>query len=507
MPTPWTFVMLGSALAEPYATALLLAVFGVLAGVSVLFSRAVDRLGVPIVLLFLILGMLGGSEGVGQICFDDYAFAVRLGTMALVLILFDGGLNTSMSSIRGALYPASLLATAGVVITAALASLFARAIGLPWAESLLLGAVVSSTDAAAVFAILRGGNLSLKPRVGATLEVESCINDPMAVILTTGIIQVLGPHAGMGWQLLLDLPLQLGVGIAIGLLMGILGSLLLRRVHLMTVGLYPALTLAIAFVSFGVATVAWGSGFLAVYVTAVYLSAAGRLPYHGGLTRVHDAIAWLSQIAMFLTLGLLVTPSQLVPVAKAGLGLALFLTLVARPVAVAACLLPFRFSPREIGYLGWAGLRGAVPIILATFPVLAGVPGSQTIFNIVFFVVVVSSIIPGATVRFMTRKLRLDVPQRPLPPAVLEINSSWRLNGELMSFFIEPSVAVCGAPLKEIEFPPGSAVMLVIRGHELLAARGDTVLEPDDHVYVFFRHEDRPLIELLFGRPEEGANV
>ncbi len=493
--------------AEPYGTALLVTALGLLIAVSVLVSRTADRLGVPVVLLFLILGMLGGSEGLIGIEFEDYQFAVRLGTMALVLILFEGGLGTSVASIRRVLLPASALATVGVILTAGLVALFSRLIGLPWSSALLLGAVVSSTDAAAVFAVLRGGRINLQPRVGRTLEVESCINDPMAVILTTSMIQILGSHEPISWMLLLDVPIQLVVGAVVGVGLGYFGRWLVQRVHLPTVGLYPALTLALAFMSYGIATLLLGSGFLAVYATAVVLGASRHLPYRAGLIRIHNALGWLSQIAMFLMLGLLVFPSRLRADAGAGLGIAIFLAFIARPLAVLPCVLPFGFKAREIAYVGWIGLRGAVPIILATFPVLARIPGADRIFAIVFFIVVVSSIIPGSSIRYITRRLQLETADRPLPPAVLEINSSHRLNGELASFYIEAPAAVSGAKLSEIDFPAGAAVMLVVRDQELIAAKGGTTLQPGDHVYVFFRPEDRPFIELLFGRPEEGGNT
>lgn len=493
------------AAAEPYGTAVLLLIFGALVAISVLFSRTVDRLGIPIVLLFLILGMLGGSEGVGGVEFDNYAFAVRVGTAALVLILFDGGLNTSVGSIRQVLYPSLILATAGVAMTAGLVAVCARMLGLPWLQALLLGSIVSSTDAAAVFAVLRGGRLSLRPRLGRTLEVESCINDPMAVILTVGMMQIILAGEAPGWRTILDVPLQLVIGAGVGIALGFAARQVLRNVHLTTVGLYPALTLAIAFISFGAATVVNGSGFMAVYATAVVLGASESLPYRSGMTRVHDALAWLSQIGMFLMLGLLAFPSRLWPIAGTGLALGLFLSIIARPLAVLPCVLPFKFSWTEIGYLGWNGLRGAVPIILGTFPVLAQVPGAERIFDLVFFIVVVSSVVPGMTIRFVTRRLKLDVPEQPTPPAILEINSSHRLKGRLSSFFIEPSVAVCGVALREIEFPPNAAVVMIVRDDDLIVARGSTVIEPNDHVYLFHRPEDRPFIELLFGRPEEGG--
>jgi cell volume regulation protein A len=491
------------AASEPEATAVLLLVLGVLVAISVLFSREVDRLGVPVVLLLLMLGIIGGSEGFGGIAFSDYHLSARLGTIALIFILFDGGLNTSAEALRQALVPASALATAGVALTAGLVALFARLLGLPWSQAILLGAVVSPTDAAAVYAVLRGSGLRLKPRVGNTLELESCINDPMAMILTIGTIQVLASGRAPGWELLLEVPVQLGVGAGVGLIFGYIGRFLLRHAPVTTVGLFPALTLALAFTSFGLATLVRGSGFLAVFITAFVLG-AGFLPYRSGLARVHDALAWLSQIAMFLMLGFLVFPSQLRPVTGVGIAIGLFLAIVARPVAVAFCLWPFRYKRSEVGYIGWVGLRGAVPIILATFPVLADVPGAHHVFNVVFFVVLVNSLIPGSTIRSVTKRFGMGASEKPRPPAVLEVNAAHPLGGELVSFYIEPALAVSDARLSEIEFPPGAAIVLIVRGQSLVAARGSTVLKPRDHVYVFFHPRDRTFIELLFGRPDAG---
>ncbi len=493
------------ALSEPGATSALLLIFGLLLAFSIIFGRYVERSGVPVALLFLGLGMLAGSEGIGGVAFDNYGFAFRVGTMALVLILFDGGLNTKLRAVRQAVAPATVLATIGVALTAGLVALAGRWLGLTWGEALLLGAVVSSTDAATVFAVLRGGRLRLRPRLGTTLEVESGANDPMAVILTMAIVGAIVGSEPLSWMLLVDVPVQLAIGLGIGIGMGYAARWLLAKVRLSAGGLYPVLTLSVAFSSFGLAQVLGGSGFLAVYVAALVLG-NGPVPYRNGLTRIHDAIAWLSQIAMFLMLGLLVFPSQLFPVAGIGLAIALFLAFVARPLAVLLCLAPFRFPPKEIGYMGWVGLRGAVPIILATFPVLGGVPEAEKIFHIVFFVVVINALIPGATIRWVTRKLGLIVPEKPLPSAAIELHSTRMLNGELLSFYIDPSLAVAGASLAHITFPAGASIVLLIRGEELIAARGNTVLNPGDHVYVFCRGEDRPFIELLFGRPlEDGA--
>ncbi|MBX3353038.1 MAG: potassium/proton antiporter [Phycisphaeraceae bacterium] len=486
-------------IAEPIATALLLVVAGVLLGASVIIGKWFDRFGVPVALLFLILGVLAGSEGVGRIPFDDYALAYRLGTIALVLILFDGGLNTRLGSLKRAVGPASLLATLGVAVTAALVALFARLVGLPWGAALLIGAVVSSTDAAAVFAILRGGGIRLRDPVGSTLELESGVNDPMAVILTAAITMHLLGQNTLGWGLAWAVPYQLVFGAVMGVVCGYLGRVVLLRVRVSTAGLFPALTLGLALLAYGAATLINASGFLAVYVAALVVG-NGPIPYANGLRRIHDAIAWLAQIGMFLMLGMLVFPSQLLPNIGVGLAIALFLAFVARPAAVLLCLWPFRFKRREVGYVSWVGLRGAVPIILATFPVLRGAPGAIEVFNIVFFVVLINALAPGATVRWLTRKLGLERDEPPTPNAAIEINSMQPLKGEVLRFFISPELAACGAKLAQIRFPEGAAAVLIVRGDELVAAKGGTTFEPGDHVYVFCRPEDRGYMELVFGR-------
>lgn len=483
---------------EPFATGVILLLFGVLMAFSVLFSRAMERLGVPIVLLFLLLGMLAGSEGIGRLPFDDYALAYRLGTVALALILFDGGLNTPIGAIRQSWAPASVLATAGVVLTAGLTAMAARLLGMTWTHAVLLGAVVSSTDAAAVFAVLRGSRLRLTRRVGTTLELESGVNDPVAVILTVAVTDAALTGAAPSWWLALQIPWQLGAGAAIGIGFGLLGRLVLRRVALSATGLYPVLTLAIALACFGVATVGGASGFLAVYGAGVMLG-HGRVPYRNGLTRVHDAIAWLCQIGMFLMLGLLVFPSQLPGVAGRGLAIGVFMAVVARPLAVLLCLAPLRSPLRESVYVGWVGLRGAVPIILATYPVLRGVPDAVDVFNTVFFIVVVNTIVPGSTIRRLTARLKLSEAGAPDPPATIELTSTRLLEGEIVSFYIDRTLAVCGVPIAAVRFPEGCSVVLIVRDGQPLAARGKTLFAEGDHVYLFCRDQDRPYLALLFG--------
>jgi potassium/hydrogen antiporter len=487
---------------EPTATAFLLTAVGILMGVSTLFSRAAGRFGIPVALLFLLLGVLGGSEGLGGIEFEDYGLTFRLGTVALVLILFDGGLNTPLSSVREGLKPAAVLATLGVLGTAVLMGVAAHLFGFEWKHALLLGAIVSSTDAAAVFSVLRGSGLYLKRRVGVTLELESGLNDPMAIILTVEFTQALVSGAPLGWGLLVDVVREMALGAVLGVGLGYASRLLLRHARLPAGGLYPVLTLALAFLAFGLPTLLHGSGFLAVYITAMLLGNEA-IRYRAGVLRVHDAIAWLAQVGMFLMLGLLAYPSKLVDVAWVGLGLGLVLAFLARPLVVALCLLPFRFPWRQSLYVGWVGLRGAVPIILATFPVLSEAPGAFSIFNVVFFIVVVNALVPGATVGWVTRQLGLVSQAPPPPPAMLELTSTHLLHGELVHFYLDPASAAAGATIADLPLPASAVMTLILRGSELIPPKGGTQLLPGDHVYVFCKPEDVPLVQLLFGQQME----
>lgn len=489
-------------LSEPHATASLLLAVGLLLGLSALVSRAWARTGVPVFLLFLGIGMFAGSQGFGGIAFENYPLAFRLGTISLVLILFDGGLNTPLSALRRAAAPAGVLATVGVLITAALVAFGAWMLGVDMGLALLLGAVVSSTDAAAVFSVLRGSGVRLKERVAATIELESGLNDPMAMILTTALTASLLAGRGLDPGILWHVPVQLVIGALAGLALGYGGRYLLGHGKLPIGGLYPVLSLAIAGSAFGVATLLKGSGFLAVYVAGILLGNSPRLAYKAGLIRFHDAAAWCGQVGMFLMLGLLVFPMRLLDSVGYGLMLALFMTFFARPMTALLCLLPFRFSWREILLTGWVGLRGSVPIILATVPVMYGVPGADRLFDVVFFVVVAGAFVPGGTVAWASRKLGLVHGDRPPPEAVLEILSTRPLAGDVISFQIDEVLPVCGLAVSDIPFPETASALMIVRGEDLVAPRGNTVLEPDDHLYLFCRPEDRAFIELLFGKPE-----
>lgn len=487
---------------EPATTAIGLATIGALLAVSAILSRT-SRIGIPVALLFLIVGMLAGTEGLGWIEFDDHGLAFRLGMVALALILFDGGINTSLPTVRPTLTPAAVLATAGVAGTAALVAMVARLLGFDWGEALLLGAVVSPTDAAAIFSTLRGSGMVLVRRVQSTLELESGLNDPMGVILTLAITDAVLGSGGWDAGALALIPVQFVVGLGFGLAFGY-GAHFLLRLRPLAAGLYPVLTVGVACLAFGVPTLLWGSGFLAVYVAGLVLGSK-PLPHHTSILRVHDFLAWFFQVVMFLALGLLVFPSELLDVAVDGIAIALALALVARPLAVALCLAPFRYSPRETVYIGWVGLRGAVPIILAAFPVLVGVPESHTLFNIVFFVVVVSALVQGGSIRWITPLLRLKADVPPPPPATVEVTSARPLEEGLMTFYIHPASAAAGAEIQELPFPKDAAVILIARGEELVAPRGHTSLQPGDHVHVFSRPEDAAMIRLLFGQEPQGT--
>lgn len=489
-------------LEEPTAIALALTVLGVLLALSALSSRASARAGLPVILLFLAIGMLAGSDGIGGIEFDDYPLAFRIGTAALVLILFDGGLNTTTADIRRSFAPAGVLATVGVVATAGMVALVARVVGFEWRDAILLGAIVSSTDAAAVFSILRGSGMQLRRRIGSTLELESGANDPAAVILTFTITEAILGGSADPRTIVPAILLQLGVGTVFGLGIGRLASSVVHRLGPTIGALYPVLTLSAAFLAFGIPTLLGGSGILAVYVAGVVIGNR-ELPHRTALLNAHDFLAWLSQVLMFLALGLLAFPSRLLENAAASLGIALFLAFVGRPLVVAACLAPFGFTRREVAFAGWVGLRGAVPIILATFPVQAGIAAGPEIFDVVFFVVLVSVVLQGGSVRFAARRLGVELPASPLPPAVMEISSTRPVDARVLPFYVSPVLAVAGARIADIPFPRTSAIVLVMRRSELIVPRGDVVLLPGDHVYVLFRPDDEVTIRLLFGASED----
>jgi cell volume regulation protein A len=393
---------------------------------SVLSSKASSRLGIPALLLFVALGMLAGSEGPGGIEFDYPKLAQSLGVVALALILFSGGLDTNLGNIRGVLWQGISLATLGVCITTVLVGWFATTfLNFSFLEGLLLGAIVSSTDAAAVFAVLRGKNVRLRGSLTPLLELESGCNDPMAVFLTVGFISLISFPTASIVELVPLFVHQMSVGALLGYAMGQLMLFLLNRLDLEYEGLYEVLSLALALLTYGATASLGGSGFLAVYIAGLIVG-NGRLERQLPLRGFHDALAWLMQIVMFLTLGLQVFPSKILPVIGVGLVLSVFLMFVARPVSVFLALTLSHLTGKEKAFVAWVGLRGAVPIVLATFPLIAGLPHADMIFNLVFFIVLTSVLLQGATLPLMARWLGLIEPESPSGVEAVSVTPAWR---------------------------------------------------------------------------------
>jgi cell volume regulation protein A len=480
---------------------------GVLLLLGIASSKFSARLGVPVLVLFLSVGMLAGSEGLGRIPFENYGLANSIGSVALALILFDGGLRTSIASVQRVWKPALALSTLGVLLTSLITGLAAAwVLQLPLLQGLLVGSIVGSTDAAAVFSVLRSSGLKLPERLTSTLEVESGSNDPMAIFLTLGLIGVITGRADSVQALALLFVAQFGVGSLAGLGVGRLATWAINRINLDYPGLYPLLALAFGLVAFGLAAVLGGSGFLAVYIAGIVLGSSS-LVFRRGIFSFHDATAWLGQIVLFVMLGLLSFPSRLLAVAWEGLLIALVLILVARPLAVWASALPFQFRRRELTFLSWVGLKGAVPITLATFPLLAGVPKSGQVFNAVFFVVLISAITQGWSLPLVARWLQIGRPADPSPALSVEINALRQVDGEILDYTVKPRTHVAGQRLRDLALPDGVVVSLILRGREVVMPRGTTVLMPGDHVFVAMRIRLEPLIDRLFDPDPEPAAI
>jgi len=457
---------------------------GVLLLLGVITSKISARYGVPMLVLFLGLGMLAGSEGFGGIEFEDYQMAHAVGSLALAIILFDGGLGTTFASITTAWKPSLVLATLGVLITSVVTGLAACWIlGLPLLNGLLLGSIVGSTDAAAVFSVLRTGGFALPERLGSTLEIESGSNDPMAIFLTVGLIELLTKEVGWGGGLILLFVKQMVLGGMIGVAFGYVAVWVTNRLNLDTAGLYPLLMTGMALGTFGLAAYLGGSGFLAVYLAGIVIGNS-RVVFKRGTLLFHDALAWLAQIAMFIVLGLLSFPSRLLAVSWQALGIAVVLILVARPIAVVVCMLPFRFRCSEMTLASWGGLKGAVPITLATFPLLFQLDQAQLIFDVVFFVVVVSALVQGWSLPWVAQKLGLDEPMPSNPPVQLEINSLRHVDGDILDYTIESGSPADGRKVSELALPDGATIALIARDDAFIPPRGKTTISSGDHVIV-----------------------
>ncbi|QDU87482.1 K(+)/H(+) antiporter NhaP [Pirellulimonas nuda] len=486
-------------------------VTGVLLLLGIASSKLSARLGVPVLVLFLLLGMLAGSEGVGGVEFEDYRLAHGVGTLALAMILFDGGLSTALSAVRLAWRPSALLATWGVLVTAAITGAAAAWIlQISWLHGLLLGSIVGSTDAAAVFSVLRSGGIGLPKRLASVLEIESASNDPMAIFLTIGSIEVLLGDMRFGPALLGLFATQMLIGGVCGVLGGYAGGWAANRIELNAPGLYPVLISAFCLLTFGMAAQLGGSGFLAVYLAGIVI---GNRPlvFRRGIRLFHDAIAWLSQIVMFVVLGLLCFPSRLIEVGPKALLISAVLIFVARPVAVLLSTLPFRFTWQERTFMSWVGLKGAVPITLAMFPLMLATPErplqAPLLFDVVFFIVVVSAIIQGTSLAPVARLLGLERPRDPEPPLTLEISSLRHVNGEVVDYAVGDDSRAAGRLVRELSLPDGAVIAMVARGEQIIPPKGSTRIHAGDHVILVLGPGVQPLVSQIFGRDSDARGL
>lgn len=476
--------------------------------IGVLTTKFSTRIGVPALVLFILVGMIAGSDGLGLIYFDNAKLAQLIGILALVIILFEGGLQTKWPTVKRVAIPSLSLATLGVIITTVVVAVAAKLVlDVSWLEALLFGAIVGSTDAAAVFAVLKGQNI--KARMGATLEAESGTNDPMAVFLTLSFIQLILADEP-NYLLLVGLFFwQMGIGLLIGLGFGRLATYAINRINLDSSGLYPVFALAFALLTYSVTALIGASGLLAVYVAALVIGNS-EITYRQSIFRFNEGFAWMMQILMFVILGLLIFPSQLFNdfILLKGLLISVILIVVARPVAVFISTIGMKYSWREKVFLSWAGLRGAVPIVLATFPMIAGLENSQMFFNVVFAVVLTSALVQGSSISYMAEKLKLTGPPKANSPHSLELVSIGKANAEIIEFQVNENHIINGKRVMEIEFPKKVLINAVIRDAELITPRGRTKIRSGDILYILTSRESKPaLTKLLNLKLEETTDL
>ncbi|MGA0531338.1 potassium/proton antiporter [Hansschlegelia sp. KR7-227] len=468
--------------------------------VGILSSLVASRFGAPLLLVFLVIGMLTGQDGPGGVAFSNYGLTYLIGSIALAIILFDGGLRTRISHLSGALAPAVTLATLGVVITTGLIGVFAAwVLNLSWLEGFLVGAMIASTDAAAVFFLIRASGLQLQRRVGAVIEIESSTNDPVAVFLTVmlvGLISAPGDSAGL--PIVGHFLQEAMIGAAAGVAGGFALAFVLNRVDLPS-GLHPLFVIAGAVALYALAAVLHGSGFLAVYLAGIIV---GNRPVRAlpSIIAFHDTVTWLCQIVMFMVLGLLVTPSNILPSLPAALAIAVVLIFVARPAAIALCLAPFGFSAKEIGFVGWVGLRGAVSIFLAAIPTLAGAPHAEIYFNVAFVVVIVSLLVQGWTVAPLARRLRLAVRQTSRAVHRVEIDLPGQLSQEMVGYAVTPKCPI----LARDSIPKWARPVMVVRDTRILDPLEAGSLKAGDYGYFLAAPERVAELDGLFASTEAG---
>jgi cell volume regulation protein A len=462
---------------------------------SVVSSKLSGRFAIPALLLFLGIGMLAGSEGIGGIYFNDAQLAKFISITALIFIIFSGGFDTSWKDIQPVIWPGIILSTAGVLITAVITGFFAVYIlNFSPLEGMLLGSIVSSTDAAAVFSILRSKRTSIKKPLKPMLEFESGSNDPMAVFLTVGFISILTTENMSIAALIPRFILEMSVGAIIGYLMAKFIVLFINRLELDFEGLYPVAMISLVLLTYVIAVLLKGNGILAVYVAGLMLGRAD-FPNKRMIMRFHDGLAWLMQIVMFITLGLLVFPSHIIPLIGAGILLTFLLMVVARPVSIFLCLLPFKMNMREKIMIAWVGLRGAVPIILATFPFTSGIQQADTIFNVVFFVVIASVFLQGTSIPFLSRLLKLDVPLAEKITYPIEFEKTRGIDAELTDVIVPYDSRAAGKQIKDLTIPDKCLIVLISRGDKFIVPGGSTVLEKGDVLLTLANKNDLTLLQ------------
>lgn len=487
-----------------YPIHILFLIIAALLVLSVVISKLSVRIGVPVLLVFILIGMGIGSEGFGGITFDDPELTQSVGVVALVFILFAGGLDTQWQTVRMAIKEGVLLSTIGVGITAvAVAWLAVTFMGFTWLTGILLGATMAATDAAAVFSVLRGKGVELKGKLKPILELESGSNDPMAVFLTLGMIQWITTPGTQIMDLLGMFVIQMSLGLLIGVLIGYLTIYALNQLRLEYDGLYPVLTIGFVLLCYGFTTAVGGNGFLAIYVTGLLLG-RGDFIHKASLTHFHDGLAWLMQIVMFIVLGLQVFPSRLLEVALSGLFVAGFMIFIARPLSVFIALLPLRTTLREKLFISWVGLRGAAPIILATFSMIADIDVPVPIFELVFFVVLVSVLFQGTSIIFVARRLGLYETEPPTPSLMSRIMQGGRFNDYLIEIEIPANASIANKRIVDVPLPEGTLIVLINRESKMLIPQGKSTLNAGDQVLVVVPKSNQDIVRSLLSEPAPG---
>jgi potassium/hydrogen antiporter len=466
----------------------ILLVGSILLFVSILAGKTSYKFGVPTLILFLAIGIIAGTDGLG-IQFDNPSTAQFIGIVSLNFILFSGGLDTNWTSIKPVLGQGIMLSTVGVFLTAISLGVFFWLISdFTIYEGLLLGAIVSSTDAAAVFSILRSKSLALKYRLRSTLELESGSNDPMAYVLTIAFLGLVMNPDMSPLNLAVTFFRQMFLGGILGLGFGWISKFSVNKINLGFEGLYPVLVISLMFVTFSITDFLGGNGFLSVYLCAVYLGNQ-ELIHKRTILKLYDGIAWLMQIVLFLTLGLLVNPNEIIPLLGLGIAASLFLIFVARPIGVLVSLLPFKMKFRRRGYISWVGLRGAVPIVFATYPLIAGIEKAPIIFNIVFFISVTSVIIQGTTLSKVAKWLKVLLPARVKPKSAVDSFLNETPKTAMVEITIDEDNEIIGNKILEIGFPKNAIIAMIKRNGEFITPNGNTTIEKNDQLIVLAEDE------------------